>query len=180
MLKCWRYSCWSVEVLNEVWSVMRCCEVKRLTCWSVECWSVEVLKRVEGTLHNFSSKQLTQAETETLARGLDYCFYPHRLNLSKIKVEFEKTYSEIKRHLAPKHILDFKIKMLNLYNHYISAFFKQRKHHHANMSKELLQVHNSLRNDNSIIVTKPDKGKWCGRTQSNWLRVKNGRYIEWC
>ena len=83
-------------------------------------------KRVEDTPHNFSSKQLTQAETEILARGLDYCFYPHRLNLLKIKVEFEKTYSEIKRHLAPKHILDFKLKMLNLYNRYISAFFKQR------------------------------------------------------
>ena len=52
-------------------------------------------KRVEGTLHNFSSKQLTQAETEILARGIDYCFYPHRLNLLKIKIEFEKTYSEI-------------------------------------------------------------------------------------
>ena len=73
-------------------------------------------KRVEGTLHNFSSKQLTQAETEILARGLDYCFYTRRLNLLKIKVEFEKTYSEIMRHLAPKHILDFKLKMLNLYN----------------------------------------------------------------
>jgi len=31
------------------------------------------------------------------------------------------------------------------------------KHHHANMSKELLEAHNSLRYDNSIIVTKPDK-----------------------
>ena len=115
-------------------------------------------KRVEGTLHNFSSKQLTQAETEMLASCLDYCFYPHRLNILKIKVEFEKTYGEIKRHLAPKHILDFKLKMLNLYNRYISGFFKQRKHHHADMSKELMEVHNSLRNDNSIIVTKPDKG----------------------
>jgi len=47
-------------------------------------------KHVEGTLH-FSSMQLTQAETEILARGLDYCFYPHRLNLLKIKLEFEKT-----------------------------------------------------------------------------------------
>jgi len=116
-------------------------------------------KRVEGTLHNFSSKQLTQAETEILARGLDYCFYPHRLNLLKIKVEFKKTYSEIKRHLAPKHILDFKLKMLNLYNHYISTSFKQRKHHHANMSKELLEAHNSLRNDNSIIVAKLSRTK---------------------
>ena len=26
------------------------------------------------------------------------------------------------------------------------------------MSKELLEAHNSLRNDNSIILTKPDKG----------------------
>jgi len=48
--------------------------------------------------------------------------------------------------------------MLKLYNRYISAFFKQRKHHHTNMSKELLEAHNSLRNDNSIIVTQPDKG----------------------
>ena len=49
-------------------------------------------KRVEGTLHNFSSKPLTQAETEILARGLDYCIYPHRLNLLKIKVEFKETH----------------------------------------------------------------------------------------
>jgi len=48
--------------------------------------------------------------------------------------------------------------MLNLYNRYISTFFKQRKHHHANMSKELQEAHLSLRKDDSIIVTKPDKG----------------------
>jgi len=58
---------------------------------------------------------------------------------------------------SPKHILDFKLKILNLYNRYISAFFKQRKHHHANLRKEVQEAHNYLRDDNSIIVTKPDK-----------------------
>ena len=81
-------------------------------------------KCVEGMLHNFSSKQMTQAVTEILARDLDCCFYPHRLKLLKIKVDFEKTYSKINRHLSQKDILDFKLKMLNLHNRYISAFFK--------------------------------------------------------
>jgi len=54
--------------------------------------------------------------------------------------------------------ISVKLKMLNLYNRYISAFFKQRKHHHANRGKKLQEAHNSLCNDNSIIVTKPDKG----------------------
>jgi len=49
--------------------------------------------------------------------------------------------------------------MLNLHNRYISAFFKQRKHHNANMSKELHDAYKSLCKDNSIVVTKPDKGK---------------------
>jgi len=71
---------------------------------------IERCIHLNAALHNFSSKQLTEAETEILARG----FYPHRLNLLKINIEFENTYSEIKRHLAPKHILDFKLKMLNL------------------------------------------------------------------
>jgi len=68
-------------------------------------------KYVEDTLHNFSSKQLTQAETELLAKGLDYCFYSHRLTVLNTKVEIEKKHNEIKRHLAPKISW-----ILNLYN----------------------------------------------------------------
>jgi len=49
------------------------------------------------------------------------------------------------------------VKMLNLNHCYITAFFKQRKHHNANKSKELQEAHNSLHKNNSKVVTKSDK-----------------------
>jgi len=63
-------------------------------------------------MHNFSSKQLTKAESEIIAKDLHLCFYPHRLNLSNIKVQFKKTHNEMKTHLAQKDILDLKFTTL--------------------------------------------------------------------
>ena len=99
---------------------------------------------------------MTKSETEILGKDLDYCFYPYNINHLKIKVEFEKAYSKIKRHLAPKDILDLKLKILNLCKIYPPSL--NRGNTIMLIRAELQEAHNSLRKQNSMVVNKLGKG----------------------
>ena len=59
--------------------------------------------KVTGTINNLSSRKLTKVETDILAKGLTHSFYPMKLQLNSIKVEFEHLYCELKPWLIPKH-----------------------------------------------------------------------------
>ena len=108
-------------------------------------------------VRNLSHKTLNTNETALLNRGLDFCFYPTKLRLNNVRAEFENVYYHLKRLLPPCDLLALKQKLMSLYGRYVSTFFHDRLRHNNAMTRQERDALQSLRSDDTIVVTKPDK-----------------------
>ena len=74
-------------------------------------------------LHNLSNRTLTTTESELLNKGLDYSFYPTRLDIHHVRAEFENLYSKLRNLLSTSRCILFKQKLISLYSRFVSSFY---------------------------------------------------------
>ena len=107
---------------------------------------------------NLSSRNLSAAETNLLNQGLNYSFFPEKLNISQVRTEFEYIYKQIRYYLNNSTRIVFKQKLMGLYERYVPTFFQQKGRHPSSLSEMQRNALQSLRDDSSIVISKPDKG----------------------
>ena len=111
----------------------------------------------EKIIFNFSKYELSNAEKELLAKGLDFCLAPKQLNYADYLVHFELFYRNIRNlEVLSNEDLDFvktKTKETAL-----SSFRQYNKSPQQNLSKEELAALASLSKNKDIVIQKSDKG----------------------
>ncbi|XP_068723463.1 uncharacterized protein [Montipora capricornis] len=113
----------------------------------------------DSVIFNYSHRALTEAEKMVLARGLRFCLPPKAVDGVSVKCAFEMLYRDL---IGLGHSLTsedqdrLKCQLKNASYSYIYSYdySKQKRI----LSKEEWMALNDLRNDTSIIITKPDKG----------------------
>ena len=108
---------------------------------------------------NLSSRNLSAAETNLLNQGLNHSFFPEKLNISQVRTEFEYIYKPIRHYLNNSNRIVLKQKLMGLYERYVTTFFQQKGRHPSSLSEMQRNALQSLRDDSSIVISKPDKGK---------------------
>ena len=75
---------------------------------------------------NLSSRNLSAAETNLLNQGLNYSFFPEKLNVSQVRTEFEYIYKQIRYYLNNSNRIVFKQKLMGLYERYVTTFLSMQ------------------------------------------------------
>ena len=110
-------------------------------------------------IFNYSSRRLTQEETDALSHGLKFGLPPKKLQYCKFFLPFEKLFGDLKGN--PIHNNDSgnglnrvltSIKQLAMETFYSYSPVDSESHHNV------LQALKPISQDPSIVVTKPDKG----------------------
>ena len=107
---------------------------------------------------NFSSRLITDKEKEILSKGLNFAIPPTKLNFCGFLTPFEKFYHQLKReHLSTRSgflpdSVKTKIKDIAL------SGFRSYTRPNFLYTQDEINTRNDLKNDSSIIITKPDKG----------------------
>ena len=100
-----------------------------------------------------------EIEKSVLARGLRFSLPPKNVDKYEVKSSFELLFLDLKRHgptLTGENEDRLKRQLKNIsYNYIYSYDFSKQKH---KLNKEEWEALKNLRKDNSIIITKPDKG----------------------
>ena len=107
------------------------------------------------TVHNFSSKLLTNDELEVLRYGLKHHIHAFQVNKTDILTTFDFIHRVMKNDLKDKkHYGELKTKMSHLANSYVNAY-KPTKN---SLKKD--KFLKRLRENKDIVILRPDKG--CG------------------
>ena len=112
-----------------------------------------------STIRNLSKRILTDTEKSALSKGLNYCIPVPYLDLLNVQTEFENLYQEIRPFLKQQQKTEFKRILINLYSKFKSSYFHFKNTGIQNLTKEEQLSLKSLKNDQSIIICKPDKGQ---------------------
>ena len=117
-----------------------------------------------SVLYNISSFQLTDRQKELLSYGLDFCLPFRRINKINFFIHFEKFYSflegidrscgNIYRNWLPTG----KRKLTSI-SHESFELLKKRDETHLLITEDDIDILKSLKSEDSIIISKPDKGK---------------------
>ena len=108
---------------------------------------------------NYSHRVLTETEKNVLARGLRFCLPPKNVDKYDVKCSFELLYRDLVKLELPlsndnQDRLGSQLRNIS-YNYIYSYDFSKQKNI---LSKDEWKALFGLRNDHSIIITKPDKG----------------------
>ena len=113
----------------------------------------------DDIIFNYSHRVLTEAEKSVLARGSRFCLPPKEVDKYEVKCSFELLYRDLIKLNLPLTSEDqdrLRSQLKNISYSYIYSYdFSKQKNI---LSKEQWSALNDLRNDDSIIITKPDKG----------------------
>ena len=111
----------------------------------------------EKVIFNFCKYELSNAEKELLAKGLNFCLAPKQLNYADYLVHFELFYRNIRNlEVLSNEDLDFvktKTKETAL-----SSYRQCNKSLQQNLSKGELEALASLSKNKDIVIQKSDKG----------------------
>ena len=113
----------------------------------------------DDVIFNYSHRALTETEKSVLARGLRFCLPPKDVDKYDVKCSFELLYRDLIKldlPLTDENHDQLKSKLKNISYSYIYSYdFSKQKNI---LSKDEWKALTDLRNDDSIIITKPDKG----------------------
>ena len=113
----------------------------------------------DSIIFNCSHRVLTETEKSVLARDLRFCLPPKNVDKYEVKSSFELLLRDLKRHgptLTVENEDRLKCQLKNIsYNYIYSYDFSKQKYI---FSKEEWEALKDLRKDDSIVITKPDKG----------------------
>ena len=113
----------------------------------------------DDNIFNYSHRVLTETEKMVLARGLRFCLPPKKVDVNDVKCSFELLFRDLKRSGHPltaetEDRLKSQLKHISYSYIYTYDFSKQKQI----LSKEEWEALNDLRKDDSIIITRSDKG----------------------
>ena len=116
---------------------------------------------------NLSSRTLSEEEHDILSKGLKYILGPRKPSFTKHFLDFEILYSRLRGHdifeqpssSTQTASQDFKEKYRTLIHTYYNDFKKEWKINSIdNRTERDIYILKKLSEDNSIVVTRPDKG----------------------
>ncbi|XP_046863299.1 uncharacterized protein LOC124457051 [Xenia sp. Carnegie-2017] len=112
----------------------------------------------DDVVFNFSNRFITQKEKEILSKGLNFAVPPAKLNSCTFLTPFEKFYNRLQQepvHTPSGFFPDsIKAKLKDIAH----SGFRSYSRPNALYTENELNALNDLRNDNSIVILKPDKG----------------------
>ena len=111
----------------------------------------------EKIIFNFSKYELSNAEKELLAKGLDFCLAPKQLNYADYLVHFELFYRNI-RNLKVLCSEDLDFVKTKTKEAALSSYRQYSKSPQQNLSKGELEALASLSKNKDIVIQKSDKG----------------------
>ena len=94
-----------------------------------------------------------------LSKGSNYCIPVPYIDLLNVQTEFENLYQEIRPFLKQQQETEFKRILIYLYSKFKSSYFHFKNTGMQNLTKEEQLSLKSLKNDQSIIICKPDKSQ---------------------
>ena len=115
----------------------------------------------EKIIFNFSKYELSNAEKELLAKGLDFCLAPKQLNYADYLVHFELFYRNI-RNLKVLSNKDLDFVETKAKETALSSFRQYNKSPLENFSKEELTGLASLSKNKDIAIRQSDKANSVG------------------
>jgi len=119
---------------------------------------IDIKKKVDKNkvIFNFSNIILTEEQKDVLSYGLDYCIPQTKLAFHKFYLYFEKLCSTIKNcDIYNNNFNNVANNITTIANNTFRKFSHQRKQ--TRDSDAFLSPLQTLKNDNSIVITKPDK-----------------------
>ena len=114
---------------------------------------------MEKVVINLSSKKLTDQEKEVLSLGLSFGLPNLKLNFIQHFFAFEKLIISVKNSIKSRSNLNNLLHNIGAIAYDSYNDFSKYKISFPKMPKCLYNALKSLRSDNSIIITKPDKGR---------------------
>ena len=123
---------------------------------------------------NFSEYLLSDTEKFFLSNCLDFCLPPKTVNREEVFAEFEILYTQLARQkpMSPIELDSLKARLSDLAHAYCGTPVDLGD---FNMHKENFQAIKSLRSNEQILITKPDKGSGVAILNKNDC-IKNRQY----
>ncbi|XP_063598647.1 uncharacterized protein LOC134775120 [Penaeus indicus] len=121
---------------------------------------IDVKKKVnkDKVIFNFSDIILTEEQKNVLSLGLDYCLPPTKITFHKFYMYFEKLCYNLKTcNIYKNKFSNVTNNITTIANTTFTKFTRQIKQ--ARDSETLMSPLQSLKNDKTILITKPDKGR---------------------
>ena len=116
-----------------------------------------MLSDKEKHILNLSDYSLSDTEKFVLSNGLDFCLPPKSVNREEVFAEFEILYAQLARHkpISSNELNVLKAKLSDLAHAYCGTPVDLGV---FSMHKDHFQAIKSLRSNEQILITKPDKG----------------------
>jgi len=109
-------------------------------------------------IFNFSEKILTEEQKDILSHGLDYCMPPTKVSFHKFYLYFEKLCNNLKNYdIYNNSFHNVTNNISTIANNTFKKF--SRLANQTSDAERFTSPLQSLKNDESIIITKPDKGR---------------------
>ena len=108
-------------------------------------------------ISNLSDYSLSETETSVLGNGLEFCIPPQRINREELFAEFEILHAQLARHDI-SDALEFNKLRARLSDLAYAYSGSPIDHSDFLLHREHFQALKSLRSNNDIFITKPDKG----------------------
>ena len=112
----------------------------------------------DDVVFNFSNRLISGKEKEILSKGLNFAVPPTRLNACSFLTPFEKFYNQLKKEPVNARSGFFPDSIKARLKDVAYSGFRSYSRPNALYSQEELNTLKDLRNDNSIVIMKPDKG----------------------
>ena len=112
---------------------------------------------VDGVVFNLSTFRPTEFESLILAHGLDFCIPFHMPDRERVFADIEILYSQL-AWLKPSSNLassDFKAKLNSLAHTYVGMSVVSEESRWGDQHRWVIKL---LRNNNNLVISKPDKG----------------------
>ena len=108
-------------------------------------------------VHNVSSYQLSTTEMFVLNHGLKFCIPPKRVNREELFAEFEHLVGQLNHHSprSTERLQQLKAKLIDISYSYCGTPIDVKD---FRMHKECLEAARELRQNNNIVISRPDKG----------------------
>ena len=112
----------------------------------------------DDVVFSFSSRLISDKEKEILSKGLNFAVPPTRLNVCSFLTLFEKFYNLLKQEPVNVRSGFFPDSIKARLKDVAYSGYRSYSRPCALYSQEELNTLKDLRNDNSIVIMKPDKG----------------------
>ena len=107
---------------------------------------------------NFSKRFVSDKEKEILSKGLNLAIPPTKLNFCRFLTPFEKFYNHLKREPFSDRSGFFPDSIKSKLRDIALSGFRSYSRPSFLYSREDINTLNDLRDDNTIVIMKPDKG----------------------